>query len=227
MSSSLYLFDIDGTLLSADDLHGRCLVKAAAQMFNVRPNPDKLNYAGMTDRQILTALLEECGVVKGRIAARIQECIEVSHSLFSRSAHQAELVVLPGVQALLTDLKAKSASIGLVTGNIEIIARKKLEIAGLGDFFEHGGFGCESHSHRYELVLSAVRKFQETRAAPEKIFVIGDTVRDIEAAREAKAISVAVATGRAGIEELAAHNPDVLLRDLSNTEEFYLSIDNH
>jgi phosphoglycolate phosphatase-like HAD superfamily hydrolase len=47
--------------------------------------------------------------------------------------------------------------------------------------------------------------------------VIGDTPRDIECGRAIGARTVAIATGQFGSEELAAHQPDFLFEDLSDT----------
>jgi phosphoglycolate phosphatase len=52
--------------------------------------------------------------------------------------------------------------------------------------------------------------------APERIWVIGDTPLDIRCARAIGARAVAVATGWHSTSELAAHEPDLLLTDLSD-----------
>jgi phosphoglycolate phosphatase-like HAD superfamily hydrolase len=49
------------------------------------------------------------------------------------------------------------------------------------------------------------------------VFVLGDTPKDIDCARAAGFVAVAIATGSCGKEELAAHRPDFLFEDLSDT----------
>ena len=51
----------------------------------------------------------------------------------------------------------------------------------------------------------------------EDVYVIGDTPRDIDCARAAGFVAVAIATGSFGKDELAAHEPDFLFEDLSDT----------
>lgn len=51
--------------------------------------------------------------------------------------------------------------------------------------------------------------------------VIGDTPKDIECAKHNNFISVAVATGRYSVEELAKHQPDFVLTDLSDHDNVY------
>ena len=53
----------------------------------------------------------------------------------------------------------------------------------------------------------------------ERIYVLGDTPHDIACGRAIGARTVAVATGIVSKEELAAHRPDFLFEDFSNTAE--------
>lgn len=48
--------------------------------------------------------------------------------------------------------------------------------------------------------------------------MLGDTPRDIDCARAAGFVAVAIATGSYGKDELAAHRPDFLFEDLSDTQ---------
>ena len=52
---------------------------------------------------------------------------------------------------------------------------------------------------------------------PNRIVVIGDTPHDVTAAHANGAFALAVATGRNGLDELAACGADVALPDLSDT----------
>jgi phosphoglycolate phosphatase len=49
------------------------------------------------------------------------------------------------------------------------------------------------------------------------VFVLGDTPKDVDCARAAGFVAVAIATGSCGKDELAAHGPDFLFEDLSDT----------
>ena len=51
----------------------------------------------------------------------------------------------------------------------------------------------------------------------DNVLVIGDTPKDIDCARAAGFVAVAVATGSYGKDELAAHQPDFLFENLSDT----------
>ena len=51
--------------------------------------------------------------------------------------------------------------------------------------------------------------------SPGEAVVVGDTPQDVKSARAAGAVSVAVATGKFGRDELAAHGPDLVLDALA------------
>ena len=59
--------------------------------------------------------------------------------------------------------------------------------------------------------------FRSIEFPPERIYVIGDTPRDIECGRAIGAKTVAIATGHYSREELAEHSPDFLFEDFSDT----------
>ena len=52
------------------------------------------------------------------------------------------IAILKGVFNLLTKLDQKGFLLGLVTGNLEKIARAKSKKIGINQFFKFGGFGC-------------------------------------------------------------------------------------
>ena len=56
--------------------------------------------------------------------------------------------------------------------------------------------------------------------APEKVFVIGDTPRDVECGQQVRACTIAVATGKYSVTELEAAGPDFVFKDLSDTSAF-------
>ena len=116
---------------------------------------------------------------------------------------------------LLTRLQRRGIPTGLVTGNLTRIGWKKMEHAGLRDFFRFGAF-AEMASTRAGLVKIGLRQARrEGWIHPRtRISLIGDHPNDVLAARKNGIQSVAVATGVVSITELATHSPDVLLPDL-------------
>ncbi len=102
-----------------------------------------------------------------------------------------------------------------MTGNLTRIGWRKLERAGLREYFRFGAFG-EMAKTRAGLAKLAIREARRASwiepGAP--ISLIGDAPQDIVAARENRIRAISVQTGITPVEELQAMEPDVLLRDL-------------
>ncbi|MBN2288652.1 MAG: HAD hydrolase-like protein, partial [Candidatus Glassbacteria bacterium] len=93
----------------------------------------------------------------------------------------------------------------------------KLETLGVAGYFPTGGFGEHliSRSQLAVLAFDEARRYFRTEFSPEQTFVIGDTVRDIEAGRSIGARTVAVATGTVGLGELAAAGADLAVENFA------------
>ena len=131
--------------------------------------------------------------------------------------------ILPGVIELLDQLALlRHVSLGLLTGNIAGGAKAKLVHYQLFDRFRFGGYGddCTDRSDIAVAALNASRVFLNGDGqAGSKVIVIGDTPADITCARAIDAFAVGVATGGATYDELARAEPDLLIRDLTDTRE--------
>ena len=122
---------------------------------------------------------------------------------------------MPGVEAILAHLVRNGALLGVATGNLEAIGWIKLEEAGLREWFRFGGFS-DHFPIRAELVGNAARKAREMAGVGARVCVVGDTPRDIEAARANALPVIAVATGRYSFEELLEGRPEVCASSLAD-----------
>jgi phosphoglycolate phosphatase-like HAD superfamily hydrolase len=110
------------------------------------PLDGEVEVAGRTDAAIMRDLVALAGVEPEAFDARWPEVTEAAVAAYERLA-PADLSdrVAPGVVELLAALAARSGEfrLSLVTGNLEPIARLKLDRAGIGTYFERGqgGFG--------------------------------------------------------------------------------------
>ena len=226
----LVLWDIDGTLVRSRG--GRVsltafmhALRAACAVELTRDPNGRLVYpadvGGKTDPQIvLEILVEHLG------AERAEALLEPFGSAYldqlrqQREALAADLRVLPGVPEALARLQQLGVCQTLLTGNLEPVARLKLACAGLDHVFafDLGAYGSD-HRDRTRLVpITLERVRAATGQVPEHVVVIGDTPRDVACARAGGARAVAVATGSYSLAELAAHQPDVVLEDLHDTD---------
>lgn len=217
MRQTILLFDIDGTLVSTGGAGRRAMERA---FIDVTGNADTLSFSfgGMTDRAIARRGLD---VGLEPVAdARIAELLDayVAH-LRDEVPKSAGFVVHDGVPTLLDQASAKMGyAVGLGTGNVREGARVKLSHVELFDRFAFGGFGCD-HEERSEVLAVGRDRGALHLGVPAthcRVVVIGDTPRDIAAARAIGAEVLAVATGGTSSSSLQAAAPDLLVSSLAD-----------
>lgn len=215
----LFLFDIDGTLITSGGAGETALVEAMASRFGVREDFKGIVVAGATDASIARALLQKHGLEASpeNVTALLDTYLHFLSPGMSRHSGR----VLPGIVPLLDALKARpDAVLALLTGNLLKGAEIKLTHYGVWDYFEFGAF-ADDHHDRNELGKFARARAMEKHGASfpsEQIFVIGDTPRDIECGRAIGAKTVAIATGIYDRATLAGHAPDFLFEDFRDTQ---------
>jgi phosphoglycolate phosphatase-like HAD superfamily hydrolase len=112
------------------------------------------------------------------------------------------------VQSVLTGSSRPNAILKLTAFNLD----------GYVDF-EVGGYGCEAYPKGTLVQVTMQRAAQKYGADFEDNTVyIGDSPRDVDAARIGGARSIAVASGRATTAELRDAGPDAVLPDLTDTQ---------
>jgi phosphoglycolate phosphatase-like HAD superfamily hydrolase len=184
------------------------LKEAAAEVHGL-PDLDEreVEKAGRTDGAIIRDLLRRAGVDDATVDARAAEVWSRAVSAFAELCPpDLSARVAPGIPALLDALAARPEEfrLSLVTGNLEPVARLKLDRAGLGRYFPagQGGFGSDSES-RAELPPLARARAGDPPWPRERTVVIGDTPRDIACARADRVRVAAVGTGPFAVEALA------------------------
>jgi len=220
MEPLFVLFDIDGTLISLDGAGSRSLNRAMEDLLGIPNGFREVNFAGKTDLQIIRE-----GLGKFDLLDRD----DLLHSLLDRYLGYLRTEVATGrghvkegVKDLLVHLQdLRGVYLGLLTGNVETGARLKLNTFGLNRFFPVGGFGDDSED-RNLLLPFAVKRLLDSECITvnyEDCVVIGDTPSDVECAQVHGASSIAVATGTYSLDQLKKTTADLVLSDLSNTEQ--------
>lgn len=212
----LILFDIDGTLLRrAGPHHREALVRAVRRVTGFETTTENVPVQGMLDRDIVASMLRNAGAPAALIRRHMPQVVESAQHIYARTCPDLRRRVCPGARMLLYKLSRRGVPTGLVTGNLTRIGWKKMERAGLRPYLRFGAF-AELAKDRAGLVRIAIRQARRegwiVRDSP--IALVGDHPNDIRAARANRIRAIAVATGVVGAEELARHQPDVLLPDL-------------
>jgi len=174
----LLLFDIDGTLLTGGG-HDR-FSRTISRVHGLDITSDK-DFRGYTDYLILAALLESEGWDDNQIKITMPKLLEELDKMHAETFHADEMKLLPGVKELLSKLTDTDSILGLITGNMESIAKRKLEALGIWNYFTLGGYGSDPHVIRADIVKVAIERagFEDSM---DRVYVIGDTAKDIEAA---------------------------------------------
>lgn len=217
---TILLFDIDGTLLLTGGAGRRAFMRAFTEVTGRADACEGFSFAGMTDRSIARRGLENLArAVDDDTVAQLFE--RYLTALADELASTPRYTIMPGVPALLNALAEHShLAIGLGTGNLRRGAEAKLRHGGLWEHFSFGGFGCD-HETRSELL----RRGKERGAArlglaPEacRVVVIGDTVRDVDAARAIGAECIGVETGGVTADTLRAAGASAAYCDLAHPD---------
>jgi len=217
----LFLFDIDGTLVSVRGAGRTAFARALEATYGTAGAIDRYDFRGRTDLSIVHDLMTAAGLDAERIHAGVDACFRAyARELTQIIGDGSRIQVLPGVAEVLRRLGTRSdAVVGLLTGNIEAGARIKLEPPGLWPFFRVAAYGGD-HADRRRLPAIARERARALghEFTFDRVTIIGDTPLDVACARGCGAVAVAVATGQFPVEELATHGPDVLFGDLADAE---------
>jgi phosphoglycolate phosphatase-like HAD superfamily hydrolase len=214
----LVLFDIDGTLVHAPGSAGKAAFEAALlKIAGMDRGLEGITLHGNTDPAILNeAWLARMGRPptptegEGVLTAYVD-------GLRQRLQTPGAMQLIPGVTDFLFLLKQAQAWIGLATGNVIEGARVKLEAVGLWEKFVCGGFGSDAlERHRLiDVGIGRAERIAGHSFLRSDIWIVGDTPRDIAAAKQAHVRSIGVATGIYSLQQLAAEKPDIVCQNLT------------
>jgi phosphoglycolate phosphatase-like HAD superfamily hydrolase len=211
-----YLFDIDGTLLrSRDRVHVDSFTSSVHRVTGFEVTLAGILLHGSTDTAILREACRQAGVPADVLESRTEAILEAMRNTVAERRHEMDLVRMPGVEQTLDHLARRGALLGVATGNLEMIGWIKVEQAGLREWFRFGGFS-DHFPIRSELIAQAAHKARELAGRGANICVVGDTSRDIEAARANFLSVIAVATGRYSFDELLKYQPEVCASSLAD-----------
>lgn len=215
---TVLLWDIDGTLVTTGGVGRRAVERAFERRYGRADACSQIRFDGMTDRSITRLGLEAIGVEP------TAEAIDAVLAAYV-GALEDELRLSPaghyrvhaGIEAALHAANERGMAQGLGTGNIVEGARLKLEHVGLYRHFDFGGFGSD-HELRVELIRVGAERGAQRLGAPVeacRVVVIGDTPKDVDAARGIGAECIAVGTGSYSVEQLREHGAHHAFPDLT------------
>lgn len=192
------LFDLDGTLLDSIDL----ILQSARHAFLGRQGPVP------TDAEWLSRVGTPLSAAFKRYAkddADVDALI-AKYREFQLPNHDRLVRAYDGVVDTVRTLHEARHPMAIVTSKTETLARRGLDIVGLGSFFELivGCDTCEFHKPDPRPVLLALERL---RIAPGLAVFVGDSVFDMEAGNAAGVTTVAALWGPFSRAELEVTEP--------------------
>lgn len=227
MRPTVYLFDIDGTLIDGGGSGRRAMEGAFADITGDHDALRDVPFAGMTDPAIVRMGLRRSGrdehdedivrAVIERYLARLPESISGA----------ATFRLHVGVHEILDALAREGAlAVGLGTGNVERGARLKLTPLGIAERFAFGGFASDAADRGALIGIGAARGCARLGLTRQevRVVIIGDTPLDVAAAQANDAECLGVATGWHATDVLASAGATWVVPDLASDDaiEFLL-----
>ncbi len=195
-SPTVFLFDIDGTILNAHGAGRRAMEGAFEAVCPGKVEAmGRVKFSGMTDPGIARAALREAGEPDD--AASIEAVVQAYLArIHAELEDGSQTHLLDGAVAAIDEAHGSpSAAVGLGTGNHVDGARAKLSAVGLWDRFAFGGFGSDAEDRAQMLAIGRDRGLARLARSEARVVVIGDTPKDVAAARAIGAVCLAVTTG--------------------------------
>ena len=215
------LWDIDGTLLQGKETAITAWRAAVQAELATDIDWAALDTSGSTDLSIARQICAQASRGTGAAAPLLARYVEeLAVRLQDKPA-----VALPNAREVLAHVVDSLAYANLfLTGNLRRAAQVKMASCGLGEFCWDGAFG-EHGLERNQVAAVARRLVSESWGNSVPLLVIGDTPRDIAAARFIGAYVAAVASGSHSVEALARHKPDYLFPRLPAAADFATAVE--
>lgn len=195
---SLVVFDWDGTLVDSTAIIARAIQDALRDMGE--PVPDEI-----AARFVIGLGLDDAigNVAPALPKARYRELAMLYRKHFL--AREIDIPLFEGAADLLGDLEATGHLLAVATGKSRAGLDHALERSGLGARFQATRCGDEGFPKPHPDML--LHLMDRLGVAPRETLMIGDTIHDIELARNAGVDAVAVAYGAHRHGDLLAASP--------------------
>lgn len=198
------IFDMDGTLTQTNQLIFDSFNHIAETYQGKRfSEPEITAMFGPPEEGALVAIAGE-----SRIATALAQYLE-----FYRANHARLAKVYPGIREILELVKSKDRKIALFTGKGTSTTMITLKEFGLADYFDMVVTGNDVTRHKPsgEGILKILDRFG---LEPREALMVGDSVADLRASREAQVSMAAVVWDSYGKERLLAMGPDYTFADV-------------
>lgn len=194
----LIVFDWDGTLMDSAGAIVRAMQAAARDLGLPAPSDERARYViglGLAD-----ALQHAVPELPAADHARMVE--RYRHHYLSTDR---ELSLFEGVEALIGTLAGRGCMLGVATGKSRLGLNRVLQHTGLAPYFHATRCADECFSKPHPAMLEEL--MDELGVRPERTLMVGDTTHDLQMARKAGTVALAVSFGAHSRAALEAEQP--------------------
>lgn len=205
----IVFFDINGTLIERDSRTDLPFMDAIDDTLGIKDSMVGINSAARSDKDVFMEVLNRSNIA---FTDAIWEEL-LKNYIIKLEAYKDSDIWRENVDAIscVHYLSKKQIPLALITGELSLGAKYKLEKLGIWHYFATGGFG-EDGLHRFDIAKSALNKANALyNTAFDEIFVVGDTLLDIDTARHIGAKIISIDTGANTRAELSSMNPDYII----------------
>ncbi|MFC1535800.1 HAD family hydrolase [Candidatus Neomarinimicrobiota bacterium] len=218
MKNRLFLFDIDGTLLSPGPSARKAINQAIENFTGIPPNLQIKDVAGLTDRLIVKNALKKSGK-NGDTTEVINNIINDYLTLFENAYFESkEAFIYEDALELAHKVKENSLPLALLTGNVKRGAQIKLERFDLMKHFSFGAYGDDGET-RSDLPIVARNRAQEVLGKTfefGEIVLVGDTPEDAIAAEVNGCKSIIVCRRQEWYDDIVRAGADLIVESLDD-----------
>jgi len=212
------LWDIDGTLIRTKRPDSSSPHKNVLRRRGILFDEAKVELSGFTDYEVFLELVNNYDELsETQLRGIFHDLDEEAHNIDEVSIFD----LYPGVKEVLESLASFGWVHGILTGNTSARMAAKLKLAGIADYFtKEFLFSCNFGNSRLDITSNAREMLNDKKYL--KVLMLGDTPRDISAARFSNFPIISIATGSFSASALSSCNPDLVIQNLADDAQILL-----
>lgn len=214
MKNILFLFDVNGTLIKKKLENDKAYINALKDLFEIEDPFNGIETTARSDKAIFKDFLKKINTtytdtIFDKFLTHYEKMLEKlkEENIWGKNDN---------VDKFIKKVVEKECDLALLTGNLEVGAKYKLEAIDVWRYFETGGFGedAEIRTDIADAALKKVKKYYNVDSY-RKIIIVGDTEKDIKVANYLNAVSIIFYADNNLKKKLSQHNPDYLINDFT------------
>jgi HAD superfamily hydrolase (TIGR01549 family) len=215
LSTEAVIFDLDGTLanFNLDFKTLRSEVRSYLMRIGVPASVLNVNesiFEMLTKTEIFVKNSGKPATAFGEVRSQV---MAIAEKYEMEAALTTSLI--PGASETLKELKRMKLKIGLCTSSSEKAANYILQRFNIKDFFQivvarDRVKYVKPHTEQFEVALKALG------VSPQTAVIVGDSVVDMQSAKELKAIAVGLPTGTSTMEQLKNNGANYIITSLTD-----------